>query len=204
MVQVVDSKNNSEQLIMWPAALLGAGVALAYASTRSVGNIQEVKSSKDGRVYKVQDLPNKQEACELMADIRKNLDKLMTKYREDPASAADPRTKVLLERFKPENMCENDIHADSTSYSENKGEKIVVCMREKIEPYKLVDANTVMFVILHEMSHLMTTTIGHTPEFWTNFKKILHDAVGVGIYTPVNYSKSPVSYCGMSISDSPI
>ena len=189
---------------MWPAALLGAGVALAYASTRSVGSIKEVQSQKDGKVYKVQDLPDKQAACEMMADIRVNLDKLMQKYRDDPASAADPRTKVLLERFNPENMCENDIRADSTSYSENKGEKIVVCMREKVEPYKLVDTNTVMFVILHELSHLMTTTIGHTPEFWTNFKKILHDAVGVGIYSPVNYARSPVSYCGMQITDSPI
>jgi hypothetical protein len=189
---------------MLPAALLGAGVALVYASTRGVGNLQEVKSTKDGNVYRVQDLPDKQEACEKMAEIRAKLDTLMTKYREDPASAADPRTKVLLDRFKPENMCENDINASSTSYSENKGEKIVVCLRDKIPPHKLVETNTVMFVILHEMAHLMTTTVGHTPEFWTNFKKILQDAVAVGIYTPVNYARTPTAYCGMTITDSPI
>jgi hypothetical protein len=101
-------------------------------------------------------------------------------------------------------MCENDITANSTSYSENKGEKIVVCLRDKEPPHKFVDINTVMFVVLHEMAHLMTTTTGHTPEFWTNFKKILQDAVSVGIYTPTNYSRSPVSYCGMQITDSPI
>jgi hypothetical protein len=189
---------------MWPAALIGAGVALAYASTRGVPNLKEMKSTKDGKTYSVQDLPQKQEACDMMSEVRMNLDKLMTKYRDDPASAADPRTKVLLDRFKPENMCENDIHADSTSYSENKGEKIVVCLREKVEPYKLVDINTVMFVVLHEMSHLMTTTVGHTPEFWANFKRILLDATAVGIYTQVNYARSPVAYCGMTISDSPL
>jgi hypothetical protein len=189
---------------MWPAALLGAGVALVYASTKGVGNLAEVKSSKDGNVYRVQELPDKQQACEKMADVREKLDTLMTKYRDDPASAADPRTKVLLDRFKPENLCENDINSSSTSYSENKGEKIVVCLRDKAPPYKLVDTNTVMFVVLHEMAHLMTTTIGHTPEFWTNFKKILLDAVGVGIYSPVNYSRTPTEYCGMTITDSPI
>ena len=79
-----------------------------------------------------------------------------------------------------------------------------MCLRDKVPPYRLVDTNTVMFVVLHEMAHLMTTTIGHTPEFWTNFKQILHDAVGAGIYHTENYAKSPVSYCGMEITDSPI
>jgi len=51
---------------------------------------------------------------------------------------------------------------------------------------------------------LMTESIGHTPEFWANFKRILHDAVKVGIYTPVNYSRQPTPYCGMTITDSPL
>jgi predicted metal-dependent hydrolase len=189
---------------MWPAAIVGAGVVLAFASSRGVKNLTNVTSTVDRKVYRVQDLPDKQEACDRMATIRQSLDKLIDKYRSDPATVADPRVKVMIERFNPNNMCENDLDAESTSYSENKGEKIVVCLRDKTPPYKLVDTNTVMFVVLHEMAHLMTTTVGHTPEFWTNFKRILHDAVGCGIYQPVNYSHSPVSYCGMQITDSPI
>jgi hypothetical protein len=64
--------------------------------------------------------------------------------------------------------------------------------------------NIVMFVLIHEMAHLMTFSVGHTPEFWANFKRILHDAVQCGIYTPVNYAHSPTNYCGMTITDSPI
>jgi hypothetical protein len=191
-------------LIMWPVALLGAGLALAYASTRGVANLKETRSRRDGRLYDVQDLPDKQEACDNLSEVRENLDNLMKKYREDPATAADPRIKVLLDRYNPDNMCENDIHADSTSYSENKGQKVVVCLRDKAPPYKLVDVNTVMFVVLHEMAHLATTSIGHTPEFWTNFRRILQDAVGLGIYKPVNYDRSPVDYCGMKITSSPL
>jgi hypothetical protein len=116
---------------------------------------------------------------------------------------ADPRVKVMVDRFNPSNMVENDLEADSTSYSENKGEKIVVCLRDK-STKKLVDENTIMFVILHEMSHLMTTTVGHTPEFWTNFRRVLQDGIQVGIYKQVNYSRSPTSYCGMTITDSPL
>jgi len=88
----------------------------------------------------------------------------------------------------------------------NKGQKIVVCLRDKTQApkYPLVEKNTVMFVMLHEMAHLMTETIGHTQEFWNNFKRILHDAVKLNIYTPVNYAQKPTPYCGMVISDSPI
>jgi hypothetical protein len=190
---------------MWPiAAVASAGFLLAYGGSRAPNNLEKIKSTKDNRIYRVQNLPDKQEAADKMASIRIKLDKLMDNYRYDPASANDPRIAVLLSRFKPENMCENDIKSDTTSYSENKGELIVVCLRDKRPPHVFVDENTVMFVILHELAHLMTTSIGHTPEFWANFRIILHDAITAGIYVPINYAKEPTSYCGMTITDSPI
>lgn len=188
---------------MWPATLIGSGLALAYLGSRGPQNLVKLKAS-DGHSYSVQNLPDKQSACEMMAKIRKNLEKLIQKYRDDPATMADHRVKTMVDRFKPENMCENDINSDSTSYSENKGELIVVCLRDKQPPYKFADENTIMFVILHEMAHLMTTTIGHTSEFWVNFRRILGDAVSVGIYQDVNYAKQPTAYCGMTITDSPL
>jgi hypothetical protein len=117
---------------------------------------------------------------------------------------ADSRVRIMVSRFNPNNMIENDLNTDTTSYSENKGEKIVVCIRDKAPPYRFIEENTVMFVLLHEMAHLMSTSVGHTPEFWANFKRILHDAVHCGVYRVVNYSKTPTGYCGMTITDSPI
>jgi hypothetical protein len=189
---------------MIPAALLTAGVALALTSVNGPKNTVEVRSRRDGKVYRVQNLPDKQEACDRISKLRENLEKLVDNYKSDPSAMADPRIKVLVSRFNPENFTENDLTSDTTSYSENKGEKIVVCIRDKAPPHKFADENTVMFVLLHEMAHLMTTTVGHTPEFWANFKRILHDAVQCGIYTPVNYAREPTAYCGMTITDSPI
>lgn len=189
---------------MIPAVIVGTGVTLALLYGTGPKNVTPVKSQTDGNTYMVQNLPNKQEACERMAKIRENLEKLVKMYKDDPASMADPRVSILVSRFNPNNFSENDITADTTSYSENKGEKIVVCLRDKAPPHNFADENTVMFVLLHEMAHLMTTTIGHTPEFWANFKRILHDGVQCGIYTPVNYAHSPTNYCGMTITDSPI
>ena len=189
---------------MIPAALVGAGVVLAYLGTRGPRNLVAVKSLRDGKEYRVQNLPDKQDACEMMSSISGKIDKLIQNYKGDPSSMADHRVKIMIERFNPDHFSENDLDVSSTSYSENKGDKIVICMRDKTPPYRLVDENTVTYVILHEMAHLMTTSIGHTPEFWANFRRILMDASAAGIYTPVNYARAPVAYCGMEITDSPI
>lgn len=189
---------------MIPAiAIAGAGLAVAYSSMGPT-NLVSVKSARTNQSYQVQNLPDKSQAADMMANIHEKLEKLLSRYKNDPATAADSRIKIMIDRFNINNMSENNVNAHSTSYSENKGERIVVCLREKVAPYKLIDENTVMFVVLHEMAHLMTTTTGHTPEFWANFRRLLNDAIGVGIYQHVNYSKKPVEYCGMTITDSPL
>jgi predicted metal-dependent hydrolase len=186
------------------AVAVSAAAAVIYAATRGPANLTYVRSNRTNKDYLVQDLPDKQEACERMASIQEKLHKLMKRYKEDPATAAEPRIQTMIERFHPENMCESDMRDSTTSYSENKGDRIVVCLRQKTQGYPLVEENTVMFVVLHEISHLMTFSIGHTPEFWANFRRLLNDAIGVGIYQNVNYSHTPVPYCGIQITDNPL
>jgi len=183
---------------MLPVALGGIALALMYSSGPQ--NNVEVQAS-DGQKYKVQNLPDKQEAAEHMSKIKSNLKNLVDHVKQ----FHDEPYKRLVQKFNPDVLEENDLGAQSTSYSENKGEKIVVCLRDKTTaPFPLVDLNIVMFVLIHEMAHLMTLSVGHTPEFWTNFRKLLHDGIECGIYTPQNYTKNPVQYCGMTISESPI
>lgn len=189
---------------MLPAAILGTGLVIAYTVGTSPNNLISVRSKTNGKTYQVQNLPDQQEACEMMANIHNKLDRLISRYRDDPNTRADPRVTTMIERFNPENMCENNIDANTTSYSENKGDRIVICLRDKKKPYPLVEENTVMFVVLHEMAHLMTTSVGHTPEFWANFRRILKDGISAGVYQEVNYAREPVDYCGMRITESPL
>lgn len=172
------------------------------------GNLMTVKSTVDGQDYRVQDLPNKKEASNMLATVKANIYKVVNLYKQDEY-ASDPPAKLLVERFNPQSIMENSVTSKDTSYSENKGEKIVLCLRDKTNPpsYPFVDMNTVMFVVLHEMAHLMTAELStgkHTPEFWANFRRLLEDSSKVGIYSPVNYAKTPVDYCGMQITDSPL
>ena len=189
---------------MLPIAAVGVG-ALALMAMQGPRNTLRM-TGPDGQSYEMQNLPDKEKAVTLMADVKARLLKLVTHYKSDQALSADPPVRRFLERFKTDVFVENDMASRDTSYSENKGEKIVVCLRDKTKApqYPLIDANTIMFVVLHEMAHLMTETIGHTQEFWSNFRRILGDAVQIGLYTPVNYSQRPTPYCGMVISDSPL
>lgn len=190
---------------MFPTAAAGITALIVYSLNRGPKNTLRIPGP-DGQVYEMQNLPNKEKAVELMSNVRRNLMKLKEHYSGDMGLAQDPPVSRFLARFSSDVFVENDMQSSDTSYSENKGQKIVVCLRDKTKAphYPLIDENTIMFVILHEMAHLMTETIGHTQEFWTNFRRILHDAVQVGIYHPVNYAQTPVPYCGMTITDSPI
>jgi hypothetical protein len=195
----------SPLITMFPIAAVGVGAVLAYALTQGPNNTIRIKGP-DGQEYEMQNLPDKENAVKLMAYIRSSLTKLYQHYKDAPGLDQDPPVGRFLARFTPDVFVENDMASADTSYSENKGQKIVVCLRDKKNPpkYPLIDKNTVMFVMLHEMAHLMTETIGHTQEFWSNFKRILGDAVQIGIYEPVNYAHQPTPYCGMMITDSPI
>ena len=88
-----------------------------------------------------------------------------------------------------------------TSYSLNKGEKISICLRHLDNSF--IDNNTVIFVVIHELSHVMTEEIGHPPIFWENMRYLLEEAEKIKIYKPVHYEEYPEDYCGMEINTTP-
>lgn len=164
--------------------------------------VEMVKSSVDGRSYLVRSLPDKEDAANLMARIRGRLDQIVEHFSKTEPS--DPRTKRMLASYNPDHLSEGNDDVKYTSYSINKGEKIVFCLRSRDGKNTLVDLNTMMFVALHELAHLVTESIGHTDEFWENFKWILEGAVNIGIYQDQDYKKAPQPYCGIKITDNPL
>ena len=112
----------------------------------------------------------------------------------------NPKVIRMKDRMKETQF----IESVSSTYNQNKGEKIVMCIRQA-DSADFYDHNTLMFVALHEAAHAYSSSIGHGDEFWRNFKFILTEAVKAGIYTAVDYSAYPVKYCGgKMITDSPL
>ena len=159
-------------------------------------------SSVDGNKYCVRDKILSQDAADLLAKVTVKCKELVVYVGEKHPNNSD--VKRLVENFNPKKISETLPTSDLTAYSENKGEKIAFCLNKTKGGNELIDLNTLTFVAIHELSHVMTKSIGHKQEFWQNFKFLLENATTAGIYKSIDYSKDPKSYCGMQITDSPI
>ena len=57
----------------------------------------------------------------------------------------------------------------------------------------LIDEYTLTFVAIHELSHVMTKSIGHKQEFWDNFKFLLENAKEAKIHHPPHHLSTIIS-----------
>jgi len=166
--------------------------------------------------YLVRNLPDKEEAALLLSKIRERLSTLVEHVCTDSSKEENETNdkdvdeersaslKRLKKNFRPNNMTESSPGNKYTSYSINKGDKIVFCLRAKDGSDKLVDLNTMMFVAIHELAHLMTKSIGHTTEFWDNMRFLLKEGIKIKIYIKQDFNSIPVDYCGTKITDTPL
>ena len=164
-------------------------------------NLKCIIASKDGNRYCVRERAKLELAANLLAGVSEKM-KNMVAYMKEKHSD-DSRVKRLVEGFNPQKISETLPTSELTAYSENKGEKIAFCLNTTKQGDKLIDISTLTFVALHELSHIMTESIGHKQEFWQNFKFLLENAKAANIYQPVDYKKKPKDYCGMKINDNP-
>ena len=163
--------------------------------------VEYVVSNIDGRRYLVKNLPDKNKAADMLAKLNKKLQKLIKEMRKR-SKGNDEDVKRLENNFNPDNLSEGTEKTNYTSYSVNKGEQIVFCLRSRDEKETLVNLNVLTYVAIHELAHLMTKEIGHPPTFWKNFKRLLTVAIDAKIYKKIDYAKNPVEYCGLSIKSS--
>jgi hypothetical protein len=164
-------------------------------------NLKCVIASKDGNRYCVRDRKHIQPAANLLSSVTENCSKMVAYMQKTHPD--DPRVKRLVEGFNPRSISETLPTSELTAYSENKGQKIAFCLNKSKNGSKLIDLNTLTFVALHELSHIMTSSIGHKQDFWENFKFLLENAKKAGIYNPEDYKKNPKDYCGEKIDDNP-
>jgi hypothetical protein len=208
-----------------------------------------VKAETNGKKYLVRNLPDKQEAANLIGNLAIKLENLVniiqtkgyeniyityikTDVDKESFNKNENKSKDLIDgqdggssekqtlennmkmklkedierlvsNFNSNAFSETTPDSKYTSYSVNKGQSIVMCVRSKQDD-KLVKENIMTFVAIHELGHLMTKTIGHDPEFWNNMRLLLKIAIDNGLYKNVDFNKKPEPYCGITISDTPL
>jgi len=166
----------------------------------------KIKSTYDNNHYYVQEKDDSIDAANLIAQIREKSNLIVSHLSKIYPN--EKRTQYLVKNYNDNAFKEGIDYPGSnmTSYSINKGEEIVLCLRQrnKNNNDELVDLNTMMFVVLHELAHLASYSIGHTDEFWKNFKWILEESINIGIYIKQDFDNKPIEYCGMSITSTPL
>ena len=177
------------------------GVSIKIYLESDAFNLKCIVSNVDGNEYCVRETAKIQLVADLLARTTVKMKKLV-KYVNNKYPTRE-NVKRLVEGFNPKKINETLPTSKFTAYSENKGEKLAFCTTTTKEGSKLIDENTLTFVAIHELSHIATKSIGHTPEFWENFKFLLKNAKNINIYNPIDYKETPVNYCGMKITDNP-
>jgi Tfp pilus assembly protein PilO len=176
-------------------------VGLKIYSESDAYNLKCIISDVDGEKYCVRERSKMQLAANLLAKVTQNCKDLVAYCAKKYPT--DENVQRLVQKFNPTKISETLPTSEFTAYSENKGEKLAFCLNKQKDGSKLIDINTLTFVAIHELSHIMTESEGHLQDFWKNFKFLLENAKAAGIYQVIDYKKNPEPYCGMDITDNP-
>ena len=130
-----------------------------------------IVSNVDGNTYCVRERLKLELVADLLAKVTQKLKKVVKHANEKYPEREN--VKRLVKNFNPKKINEILPTSKFTAYSENKGEKLAFCTTKTKKGSELIDENTLTFVALHELSHIATKSIGHTDEFWNNFKFII-------------------------------
>jgi len=185
-------------------AIVGFMVALMVFLYSRKKTSAYVLSKVDDKLYQVRDLNDKQHAANTLATLRQTIylfsEYLYANQKEYPEYKE--YINNLYNKIKDTEFRENSPKSSYSSYSVNKGEELVFCLRSK-NTNEIHDTNTLMFVTLHELAHIACPEYNHTDLFHKIFRFFRQVAMKLNIYKYQDYSVNPVEYCGININQKP-
>lgn len=162
-----------------------------------------MEASNSGFKFLVHNDKFKKESANILSEIITRMYKLRNHLVNNKDDFPDFKDSIsLLEQNLNQertNIYENSPNSDYTSYSVNKGEEVVFCLKSK-KTGQLHKINLLMYVAIHEMAHIGCHEIGHTELFKKIFEFYAKEAIKIGIYQYEDYDSNPVEYCGMVLS----
>ncbi len=112
-----------------------------------------------------------------------------------PHGPPHPKIKDIKEQLKKINpkFSQIPMREGKSAYTENKS-IVFLCLKDP-KTGEYYDMNTLMYVTLHELAHVVSKGYGHGQEWKNNFTKLLNQAHRSGIYDP----SQPIvkNYCGI-------
>ena len=192
--------------------LLILSVYLIYIFVYKYSENVYMKSDIDNKLYLIRRGNNKsqqflKESANTLAIINQRIEILINYLVQNYSNDITKNyfIKHLRNNYNSYMISEAAVDPKYTTYTIDK-EDIRICLRTRDINDKIYDINTLMFVCLHEISHLCNYSqegaeiIGHGKEFRMIFAFLINTAVKLGLYRYQDYSKNPVEYCSIVIN----
>lgn len=160
----------------------------------------------DGQKYLVNNLSDSKQAVDVLAILMNKLyqlvDIIIRNYKEGSDKEDDMfinYVRKIKQRLPYVKISETALNSSYTSYSINKGEELVFCIRNKYD-YKIHNINELLYVAIHEIAHIGCPEVGHTELFKEINVYLLKKAVCYKIYRYIDYFMNNHDYCGLTLS----
>ena len=167
-----------------------------------------VKSNIDNQYYLVRNYNDKQISSDTLAKLKQNIFiivnhvKNMDTTKNAKSQTMIPHIKQLCDRIQNVIIRESSMKSKFTSYCVNKGEELVFCIRIQKEGGEIHNINLLMYIVIHEISHIACPEEGHTALFNNIFNFLCGISIELGLYNKIPFKTNPENYCGMLINDS--
>ncbi len=162
-----------------------------------------VTAEFNGQIYMVQEHMDKMKAVDILIKLKKDLtviaQKALERAKLENKKEYIDYMSIIISRLSTVYIREVEKDSPYTSYSVNKGEELVFCLRNK-KSFEFYEYNKILYVAVHEIAHIGCPEIGHTKLFFEINKYLLETAKEISMYNFIDYNNKPEEYCGIEIN----
>ena len=170
-----------------------------------------IKSSIDGKAYRVRLSKGKEEKADLLAIMHIKLNLIINNLKNSKYSTNENVQRLIQNWERGVSIKEIGKMETDAAYVINK-QYMSFCLPE--DTAKTIDnLNLMTYVGIHELAHIMSNETGHGDEFIQNFEFLLNYAKTLEYNDPILKKKMPVyiqlnklntadNYCGVSLTNS--
>jgi hypothetical protein len=182
-------------LVFTSIALTTLGALIFKDNVEKSGKI-DVISSVNNKKYSVIKTGDYAAAADMLASLE---DKARAFIAAASAKYPNDTTIKRIQKYWTGTISEIP-QSDTIAYALDKTD-LFMCVRDHAGNVQQLD--DLLFVLLHELSHIMNSTYGHDAPFWKQFKKTLEMANKLGYLPYTNYDQYSVTVCGKVINANP-